>query len=87
MIDIGFIGLGAMGSRITRTLLDAGYRPRVWNRSRMHVNMATISVSLARDLAARHRARGLAYVAASAALTEVAMRRMRARSPLWKQAS
>src|SRR3982074_1459008 len=30
----------------------------------VHVNMATISVSLARDLAARHRAHGLEYVAA-----------------------
>jgi 3-hydroxyisobutyrate dehydrogenase-like beta-hydroxyacid dehydrogenase len=31
----------------------------------VHVNLATISVSLARDLAARHRARDLAYVAAT----------------------
>jgi 3-hydroxyisobutyrate dehydrogenase-like beta-hydroxyacid dehydrogenase len=30
----------------------------------VHVNMATISIPLARDLAARHRAHGLAYVAA-----------------------
>jgi 3-hydroxyisobutyrate dehydrogenase-like beta-hydroxyacid dehydrogenase len=30
----------------------------------VHVNLATISVALARDLAARHRARGLSYVAA-----------------------
>jgi 3-hydroxyisobutyrate dehydrogenase-like beta-hydroxyacid dehydrogenase len=39
-------------------LLDAAPRGLV------HVNMATISVPLARDLAERHRARGLAYVAA-----------------------
>jgi 3-hydroxyisobutyrate dehydrogenase-like beta-hydroxyacid dehydrogenase len=116
MMDIGFIGLGAMGSRIARRLVDAGHRVRVWNRSRapvdalarlgaqpvatareafsgdavismladdeavhtvidglldgaprglVHVNMATISVALARDLSVRHRARGLGYVAAT----------------------
>jgi 3-hydroxyisobutyrate dehydrogenase-like beta-hydroxyacid dehydrogenase len=116
MMDVGFIGLGMMGSRIAGRLVNAGYQVRVWDRSpgpvdalvRMgarraadsrdafsgdvvfsmladddavhavidglldgapkglvHVNMATISVTLARDLAARHRARGLAYVAAT----------------------
>ena len=115
MVDIGFIGLGTMGSRLCENLIKAGNKVRVWNRSRaavdalarrgaipvstareafsgdavfsmladdaavravidplldgapkglVHVNMATISVSLARDLAARHRDRGLAYVAA-----------------------
>ena len=114
-MDIGFIGLGTMGSRVCENLIKAGNKVRVWNRSRaavdalarrgaipvstareafsgdavfsmladdaavravidplldgapkglVHVNMATISVSLARDLAARHRDRGLAYVAA-----------------------
>jgi 3-hydroxyisobutyrate dehydrogenase-like beta-hydroxyacid dehydrogenase len=114
-MDIGFIGLGTMGSRICENLVNAGNQVRVWNRSRaavdalarlgatpastareafsgdavfsmladdaavravidplldgapkglVHVNMATISVALARDLAARHRARGLEYVAA-----------------------
>jgi 3-hydroxyisobutyrate dehydrogenase-like beta-hydroxyacid dehydrogenase len=117
VMDIGFIGLGTMGSRIAGNLINAGYRPRVWNRERapvdalarlgarpvstareafagdavismladddavhavidglldgapqglVHVNMATVSVSLARELAAQHRARGLAYVAAPA---------------------
>ena len=33
-------------------------------RDAIHVNMATVSVELARDLAARHKARGLFYVAA-----------------------
>jgi 3-hydroxyisobutyrate dehydrogenase-like beta-hydroxyacid dehydrogenase len=116
MMDIGFIGLGTMGSHIVENLIRAGYKPRVWNRSRapvdalarlgarpvatareafsgdavismladddavhavidglidgapkglVHVNMATISVALAHDLAERHRARGLAYVAAT----------------------
>jgi 3-hydroxyisobutyrate dehydrogenase-like beta-hydroxyacid dehydrogenase len=115
-MDIGFIGVGTMGSRITANLLKAGHKVRVWNRERepvdalaragaqpvstareafsgdavfsmladdiavhavidplldgapkglVHVNMATISVALARDLAARHRAHGLFYVAAT----------------------
>src|SRR6266581_115269 len=114
-MDIGFIGLGTMGSRIAANLLKAGHKVRVWNRSRasvdalarsgatpvanardafngdavfsmladdaavravidplldgapkglVHVNMGTISVALARDLAARHRDHGLTYVAA-----------------------
>lgn len=114
-MDIGFIGLGAMGSHIAENLVRAGNSARVWNRSRpavdalarvgarpvstareafsgdavfsmladdaavqavidplledaprglVHVNMSTISISLARDLAARHRARGVGYVAA-----------------------
>lgn len=115
-MDIGFIGLGTMGSLIAANLVKAGHKVRVWNRSRepvdalarlgarpvatareafsgdavfsmladdaavravidplldsapkglVHVNMATISVSLARDLAARHREHGLAYVSAT----------------------
>ena len=115
MLDIGFIGLGAMGSGIAGNLVNAGHQVRVWNRSAgpvdalvrkgarraadargafsgdvvfsmladddavhsvidplldgapkglVHVNMSTISIALARDLAARHKARGLAYVAA-----------------------
>src|SRR6266478_3482323 len=114
-MDVGFIGLGTMGSRVCENLLKAGNKVRVWNRSRaavdalarlgatpastardafsgdavfsmladdaavrsvidpllegapkglVHVNMATISVALARELAAQHRARGLEYVAA-----------------------
>ena len=116
MMDVGFIGLGMMGSRIAGRLVGAGYRPRVWDRSRapvdalvrlgarpaaeaadafkgdvvismladdnavravieplldgaprglVHVNMATISVPLARELAAQHKARSLIYVAAT----------------------
>lgn len=114
-MDIGFIGLGTMGSRVAENLVRGGNKVRVWNRSRapvdalarlgaqpvatpreafsgdavismladdaavravidplldgapkglVHVNMATISVSLARELGARHRAMGLEYVAA-----------------------
>jgi 3-hydroxyisobutyrate dehydrogenase-like beta-hydroxyacid dehydrogenase len=116
MMDVGIIGLGAMGSRIAENLVHAGYHPRVWNRERpavdalarlgarpvstareafagdavismladdeavhavfdglldgapkglVHVNMATISVPLARELAKQHQARGLTYVAAT----------------------
>lgn len=32
-MDIGFIGLGAMGSAIARNLVAAGHRVRAWNRS------------------------------------------------------
>jgi 3-hydroxyisobutyrate dehydrogenase-like beta-hydroxyacid dehydrogenase len=116
VMEVGFIGLGTMGSRIAANLIKVGHKVRVWNRSRppveelarigatpvatareafsgdavfsiladdaavlavidpllegapkglVHVNMATISVSLARDLAARHREHGLSYVAAT----------------------
>ena len=32
-MKLGFVGLGAMGSRIARRLLDAGHELTVWNRS------------------------------------------------------
>lgn len=32
-MDVGFIGLGAMGSGMARSLMRAGHRVRVWNRS------------------------------------------------------
>jgi 3-hydroxyisobutyrate dehydrogenase-like beta-hydroxyacid dehydrogenase len=115
-MDVGFIGLGTMGSRIAANLVNAGHTVRAWNRTRpavdalaqvgatpvstareafsgdavfsmladdaavhavidplldgapkglLHVNMATISVALARDLGARHRDRGLFYIAAT----------------------
>jgi 3-hydroxyisobutyrate dehydrogenase-like beta-hydroxyacid dehydrogenase len=116
-MDVGFMGLGAMGRGMAANLVRAGHRVRVWNRSRgpveelarlgaqpaaspreafagdavlsmladddavrtvilgerlledaprglVHVNMATISVALARELAELHRAHGVAYVAA-----------------------
>jgi 3-hydroxyisobutyrate dehydrogenase-like beta-hydroxyacid dehydrogenase len=115
-MDVGFIGLGTMGSLIAANLVKAGHNVRVWNRSRppvdalaklgaipvasareafagdavfsiladddavhavidplladatrglIHVNMATISIALARDLATRHRERGLFYISAN----------------------
>lgn len=33
-MDVGFIGLGAMGRAMAATLVKAGHRVRVWNRSR-----------------------------------------------------
>jgi 3-hydroxyisobutyrate dehydrogenase-like beta-hydroxyacid dehydrogenase len=44
-------------------LLDAGVLDAL-PRGSVHVNHATISVALAKDLAARHRERGVAYIAA-----------------------
>jgi 3-hydroxyisobutyrate dehydrogenase-like beta-hydroxyacid dehydrogenase len=116
-MEIGFIGLGAMGRAMASRLLSAGHRLRVWNRSpgpardlaaegaqavgtpaeafrgdvaitmladdgayrsvglagpvldqaphgMIHLNMATVSVELTRELAAAHAERGLPYVAA-----------------------
>lgn len=115
-MDIGFVGLGDMGSAIVGNLLKAGHRVRVWNRTPeraqplaaagaevvatladafagdavlsmladdaavrgvvdaalleqmprglVHVNMATISVGLAAQLAREHAERGLHYVSA-----------------------
>lgn len=114
-MDIGFIGLGSMGSAMAANLVGAGHRVTVWNRSPeaaqavtgaavagtpqeafggeavltmladdaavravvldsgalaaaapglVHVMMATISVALVDELVARHRAAGVAYVAA-----------------------
>lgn len=34
MAELGYVGLGAMGSAITRRLLDAGHGVTVWNRTR-----------------------------------------------------
>ncbi|MEI7036275.1 NAD(P)-dependent oxidoreductase [Fulvimonas yonginensis] len=116
-MNLGFIGLGAMGSAMASNLLAAGHAVTVWNRSEaateplaslgakvartpgramqcavvhsmlandqavrevflesgalddmdrgtVHVNHATISVALARELAEAHAQRGLGYVAA-----------------------
>jgi len=118
-MDIGFIGLGHMGSAIAGRFLQANHKVRVWNRSPeaarivgeagakvvarpeeafkgdvvfsmlgddsalravlldtgvlqrasretvpVHVNMATVSVAFADELAALHAERGIAYIAA-----------------------
>ena len=34
MADLGFVGLGVMGSGVARRLLDAGHTVTVWNRTR-----------------------------------------------------
>jgi 3-hydroxyisobutyrate dehydrogenase-like beta-hydroxyacid dehydrogenase len=114
-MDVGFIGLGAMGRAMADNLIKAGHGVRAWNRSpaplealvrsgakrvepgeafagpvismladdtalrelligqrlletappgTLHINMATISVELARFLTEEHERRGLEYVAA-----------------------
>ena len=37
-MDIGFIGLGMMGSRVAANLVKAGNKVRVWNREREAVD-------------------------------------------------
>ena len=116
-MEIGFIGVGRMGSAIARNLMKAGHRVRAWDTStaalaalggdgavvaksadeafrgdavismlpnddamravfldggalapggaKVHVNMATASLEMARELAARHAEHGIAYVAAT----------------------
>ena len=34
MAELGYVGLGVMGSSVTRRLLDAGHDVTVWNRTR-----------------------------------------------------
>ncbi|MBV9655585.1 MAG: NAD(P)-dependent oxidoreductase [Acetobacteraceae bacterium] len=116
-MEVGFIGLGAMGAGIAANLVRGGHRVKVWNRSPapmdalagqgatkaaspaeaaqaeilismladdaavrqtildggvlrapspgvVHVNMATVSVETARDLARLHAEAGVGYVAA-----------------------
>jgi 3-hydroxyisobutyrate dehydrogenase-like beta-hydroxyacid dehydrogenase len=116
-MDIGFIGLGAMGQAIAAHLLRAGHHVRVWNRTPasaqllaaqgaevavspaaafagdavfsmladdralrtvlldsgvlagaaqglVHINMSTVSVAFAEELAVRHQAYGIGYIAA-----------------------
>jgi 3-hydroxyisobutyrate dehydrogenase-like beta-hydroxyacid dehydrogenase len=116
-MEIGFIGVGRMGSAMAKNLIKAGHRVRAWDTSaqaldalaadgaviatgvrdafrgdavismlpnddamrtvfvdggvvesgsaKVHVNMATASLEVARELAAHHAARGVAYVAAT----------------------
>jgi 3-hydroxyisobutyrate dehydrogenase-like beta-hydroxyacid dehydrogenase len=116
-MNLGFIGLGAMGKAMATNLLRAGQPLRVWNRNpgpveelvalgaerasspaeagnvevlfsmladdaaalavvldggvldamppgSVHVNMATVSVAFAHEMAGRHAERGIGYVAA-----------------------
>ena len=116
-MDVGFVGIGRMGSAMAANLLKAGHRVRAWDKSAaalralreqgaeiaadahdtfrgdalfsmlpnddvirevfiagrmqpqngspVHVNMATASVKLAKELAAYHAAQGVPYVAAT----------------------
>jgi 3-hydroxyisobutyrate dehydrogenase-like beta-hydroxyacid dehydrogenase len=116
-MEIGFIGVGRMGSAMAKNLTKAGHRVRAWDTSaealralaadgatvatgphdafrgdavismlpnddamravfldggvlesgsaKVHVNMATASLEVARELAAHHAGQGIAYVAAT----------------------
>jgi 3-hydroxyisobutyrate dehydrogenase-like beta-hydroxyacid dehydrogenase len=117
-MEVGFIGIGRMGSAMARNLLKAGHQVRAWDTSpeavrelvaagataaasaadafagdavismlpndhamrevflesqvlgnsasaKVHVNMATASVEMARELAEHHARHGVAYVAAT----------------------
>src|SRR6266567_1706245 len=116
-MEVGFVGVGRMGSAMAANLLKAGHRVRAWDKSAaalralqtqgaeiaadaqdtfrgdalfsmlpndeamrevfitsrmqpvagtpVHVNMATASVKLAKELAAYHAAQGVPYVAAT----------------------
>jgi 3-hydroxyisobutyrate dehydrogenase-like beta-hydroxyacid dehydrogenase len=52
-MDIGFIGLGTMGSRVAANLVKAGHKVRAWNRSRPAVDalaqLGATPVSTARE--------------------------------------
>ena len=112
-MDVGFVGLGAMGSAMATNIAKAGHTVRAWNRSEgqpiegvsrvsspeeafdadvvltmlpddpaikevildagvlskarkgaIHVVCSTISVAFAEELATRHEAEGVGYVAA-----------------------
>jgi 3-hydroxyisobutyrate dehydrogenase-like beta-hydroxyacid dehydrogenase len=115
-INVGFVGLGSMGRAMAASLLRAGHRVQVWNRTpepvralvdqgavaapdletvftndvvismlsddsavesrlldprllsgaraSVHVNMATVSIQLARRAAALHAEHGIGYLAA-----------------------
>jgi 3-hydroxyisobutyrate dehydrogenase-like beta-hydroxyacid dehydrogenase len=54
-MDVGFIGLGAMGHAMAANLLKAGHHVRAWNRSRAPVD------ELARQGAEPVKAAGLAF--------------------------
>jgi 3-hydroxyisobutyrate dehydrogenase-like beta-hydroxyacid dehydrogenase len=62
--EVVFSMLGDDGA-LRSVLLDSGVIERATGETvRIHVNMATVSVAFADELAARHTERGIAYVAA-----------------------
>lgn len=50
-MDVGFIGLGAMGKAMAANLIKAGHRVRVWNRSRAAVSELVAQGAIAADRA------------------------------------
>jgi 3-hydroxyisobutyrate dehydrogenase-like beta-hydroxyacid dehydrogenase len=57
MAELGYVGLGVMGSAITRRLLDAGHEVTVWNRTRERaeplLGAGALWADSPRDVAAR----------------------------------
>jgi 3-hydroxyisobutyrate dehydrogenase-like beta-hydroxyacid dehydrogenase len=74
MSDVSVIGLGAMGSALARTLLRAGHRVTVWNRT------STKTGPLARDGAIPARDPAAAVLASPIVLVCVDTTRSAARS-------
>ncbi|MHB8731734.1 MAG: NAD(P)-binding domain-containing protein [bacterium] len=63
MAHLGFVGLGAMGSRIAKRLLDAGHRVTGYNRTAVspevsHLNRASAPPSPAERVVAGARTEG-----------------------------
>jgi 3-hydroxyisobutyrate dehydrogenase-like beta-hydroxyacid dehydrogenase len=56
MATVAFIGLGAMGSRMARRLVDAGHRVFAWNRTRSRVDQLAGADAVPSPMEAARRA-------------------------------
>ncbi|MEM9294017.1 MAG: NAD(P)-dependent oxidoreductase [Acidobacteriota bacterium] len=70
---VAFLGLGAMGSRMARRLLDAGYPLRVWNRTPKAAN-PLVEAGAERAESPRAAAEGAAYAISMVRDDEAAQR-------------
>lgn len=61
MAEIGFVGLGTMGSAMARRLVDAGHTVRVWNRSPDATTPLLEAGAVQADSAAHALASGVAF--------------------------
>jgi len=61
MSEIGFVGLGTMGSAMARRLVDAGHRVRVWNRSAASTEPLLAAGAVAADSPAHALDSGLVF--------------------------
>ncbi len=73
MAEIGFVGLGTMGSAMARRLVDAGHTVRVWNRNPAAATSLLEAGAVRADSAAATLATGLVFsmLANDAAVDEV----------------